>query len=160
MQFLAQLMHVMPRSKRYAQLYPTATIIDCHTRFHDLVVKALLQAFLYYRRKDWTGSFKRISLVMAITSTMTEIFDEIASTSKDMDAEIMLQLHDKVREAHLKTEHIKEKADGAELRLQQMAAQLSAVRSENQQMAAQLSALRSENHELKEQLNGMSILIA
>jgi TolA-binding protein len=139
----------MPRSDGYRKLYPTATIINCYNKFHDLVAKALLHAFLYYHRKDWKGSFGRISSAMAITNPMSEILDEIASTSKEMDTESLFQLHNEVREAHLKTGHIKEKADSAELRLQQMAAQLAEVRE-------QVSALSSENTELKYQLNGLS----
>jgi hypothetical protein len=139
----------MPRTDGYRKLYPTATIIDCYTRFQDLVVKALSQAFHYYRRKDWKGSFARISSAMAITNIMSDIFDEIASTSKEMDAESMFQLHNEVHEAHLKMVHIKEKADSAESSLQQMAAQLAEVRE-------QVSIQSRENTELKGQLKGMS----
>ena len=140
-------MHVMPRSESYLKLYPNATIINCHTRFHNLIVKTLLQVFLYYRRKDWKGSLGRISSAMSITNITTDTFDEIASISKEMDAETMLQLHNEARKAHEKTEHIKEKVDRAEIVRQQIAAQVT-------EMRGQLSVALGENVELKKQLNG------
>jgi hypothetical protein len=140
-------MHVMPRVDGYHELYPNTKMIEHHTKFHKLVIKALVHAFVYYRHKDWKGSFRRVSSVLAVHDKITDIFDGISDASRNIEAEAALQLHKKASQAYDQTKRIKAKAESAEIQLQQIKTQLSGVQE-------QLQAAEDANRDLRKKLNG------